>query len=77
MTAMTAMTTTAQETARMETPAQAQQKALLQLEGVTKVFETEEVETHALSGTVVFIALVPDPPRPTRSCPRGPPDLPR
>ncbi|HEX8439202.1 ABC transporter ATP-binding protein [Archangium sp.] len=27
----------------------AQQKALLQLEGVTKVFETEEVETHALS----------------------------
>jgi putative ABC transport system ATP-binding protein len=25
------------------------QKALLQLEGVTKVFETEEVETHALS----------------------------
>ncbi|HLM48419.1 MAG TPA: ABC transporter ATP-binding protein [Myxococcaceae bacterium] len=33
----------------METPAQAPQKALLQLEGVTKVFETEEVETHALS----------------------------
>ncbi len=33
----------------METPAQATQKALLQLEGVTKVFETEEVETHALS----------------------------
>ncbi|MCY1076870.1 ABC transporter ATP-binding protein [Archangium lansingense] len=27
----------------------AQQKALLQLEGITKVFETEEVETHALS----------------------------
>jgi putative ABC transport system ATP-binding protein len=46
---MTAMTMTAQETTRMETPAQAQQKALLQLEGVTKVFETEEVETHALS----------------------------
>jgi putative ABC transport system ATP-binding protein len=47
MTAMTAMT--AQETNQMETPAQAPQKALLQLEGVTKVFETEEVETHALS----------------------------
>ncbi|WP_409015046.1 ABC transporter ATP-binding protein [Archangium sp.] len=44
---MTAMT--AQETNQMETPAQAPQKALLQLEGVTKVFETEEVETHALS----------------------------
>ncbi|WP_375766072.1 ABC transporter ATP-binding protein [Archangium gephyra] len=27
----------------------AQQKALLQLEGITKVFETEEVETHALA----------------------------
>ncbi|HZH76411.1 MAG TPA: ABC transporter ATP-binding protein [Archangium sp.] len=40
---------TAQETNQMETPAQAPQKALLQLEGVTKVFETEEVETHALS----------------------------
>jgi putative ABC transport system ATP-binding protein len=47
MTAMTAMK--AQETNQMETPAQAPQKALLQLEGVTKVFETEEVETHALS----------------------------
>ncbi|HYO66724.1 MAG TPA: ABC transporter ATP-binding protein [Archangium sp.] len=44
---MTAMK--AQETNQMETPAQAPQKALLQLEGVTKVFETEEVETHALS----------------------------
>jgi putative ABC transport system ATP-binding protein len=38
-----------QETAHVETPGQAQQKALLQLEGITKVFETEEVETHALS----------------------------
>jgi putative ABC transport system ATP-binding protein len=47
MTAMTAIK--AQETNQMETPAQAPQKALLQLEGVTKVFETEEVETHALS----------------------------
>ena len=33
----------------METPSMAQQKALLQLEGITKVFETEEVETHALA----------------------------
>ncbi|MFY0568890.1 ABC transporter ATP-binding protein [Archangium lansingense] len=35
--------------APVETPSMAQQKALLQLEGITKVFETEEVETHALS----------------------------
>jgi putative ABC transport system ATP-binding protein len=47
MTTMTAVQV--QETAHVESPAQAQQKALLQLEGITKVFETEEVETHALS----------------------------
>ena len=47
---MTAMTVVQnQETAPVETPSMAQQKALLQLEGITKVFETEEVETHALS----------------------------
>jgi putative ABC transport system ATP-binding protein len=47
---MTAMTVVqAQEKAHVDSPAMAQQKALLQLEGVTKVFETEEVETHALS----------------------------
>src|SRR5512140_3969225 len=33
------------------------QKALIQLEGVTKVFETEEVETHALSD--VHLAVRP------------------
>jgi putative ABC transport system ATP-binding protein len=47
MTTMTAVQV--QETAPVETPSMAQQKALLQLEGITKVFETEEVETHALS----------------------------
>jgi putative ABC transport system ATP-binding protein len=47
MTTMTAVQ--AQEKAHVESPAVVQQKALLQLEGVTKVFETEEVETHALS----------------------------
>jgi putative ABC transport system ATP-binding protein len=47
---MTAMTVVqAQETALVETPSMAQQKPLLQLEGITKVFETEEVETHALA----------------------------
>jgi len=46
---MTAMTMTAQDTTKMDSPAMAQQKSLLQLEGITKVFETEEVETHALS----------------------------
>src|SRR5512140_2467678 len=33
------------------------QKAIIQLEGVTKVFETEEVETHALSD--VHLAVRP------------------
>ena len=47
MTAMTAVQT--QETASVENPSAVQQKALLQLEGITKVFETEEVETHALA----------------------------
>ncbi len=47
MTTMTAVQ--AQEKAHVESPEMAQQKVLLQLEGVTKVFETEEVETHALS----------------------------
>ncbi|ATB39195.1 ABC transporter ATP-binding protein [Cystobacter fuscus] len=42
--------TSVQETAPVETPSSTtQQKPLLQLEGITKVFETEEVETHALS----------------------------
>ncbi|HEY0095408.1 MAG TPA: ABC transporter ATP-binding protein [Archangium sp.] len=44
---MTAVQT--QETASVENPSAVQQKALLQLEGITKVFETEEVETHALA----------------------------
>jgi putative ABC transport system ATP-binding protein len=48
MTTMTAVQLL-QETAPVETPSMAQQKALLQLEGITKVFETEEVETHALA----------------------------
>jgi putative ABC transport system ATP-binding protein len=45
------MTTMAvvKELAQVESPAMAQQKALLRLEGITKVFETDEVETHALS----------------------------
>jgi putative ABC transport system ATP-binding protein len=46
---MTTMTVTTQDTTKMDSEAMAQQKALLQLEGITKVFETEEVETHALS----------------------------
>jgi putative ABC transport system ATP-binding protein len=46
---MTTMTVTAQDMTKMDSTAMAQQKALLQLEGITKVFETEEVETHALS----------------------------
>jgi len=45
------MTTMAvvKELAPVESPEMARQKALLQLEGITKVFETDEVETHALS----------------------------
>ena len=46
---MTVTAVQTQETVPVETPSMAQQKALLQLEGITKVFETEEVETHALA----------------------------
>jgi putative ABC transport system ATP-binding protein len=46
---MTVTAVQTQETAPVETPSMVQQKALLQLEGITKVFETEEVETHALA----------------------------
>src|SRR5690242_3575252 len=53
---MTTMTTV-QQAERTESPAMAQQKALLQLEGITKVFTTEEVETHALSN--VHLAVRP------------------
>jgi putative ABC transport system ATP-binding protein len=41
--------TTAQDTARAHPPIARPDTSLLRLEGITKVFETEEVETHALS----------------------------
>jgi putative ABC transport system ATP-binding protein len=43
------MTTVSQSTREAGAASEGTQKSLIRLEGVTKVFETEEVETHALS----------------------------